>query len=111
MVALEQMVDLPTPGCLRVAVTLRIPEHIAAGHAGIADLAAAAGCDADALHAVLVHLVSQGVFTGEPPGQFACNQAAEHLGSVPFLDLAAIGGRMAHTCGTLLDYVRSGLPA
>jgi len=30
---------------------------------------------------------------------------------VPFLDLAGIGGRMAHTWGTLLDYVRSGLPA
>ena len=111
MVDLEQMLDLATPWCLRVAATLRIPEHIAAGHAGIADLAAAAGCDADALHAVLGHLVSQGVFTEESPGRFACNQAAEQLASVPFLDLAGIGGRMAHTWGTLLDYVRSGLPA
>ena len=111
MVDLEQMLDLATPWCLRVAATLRIPEHIAAGHAGIADLAAAAGCDADALHAVLGHLVSQGVFIEESPGRFACNQAAEQLGSVPFLDLAGIGGRMAHTWGTLLDYVRTGLPA
>ena len=111
MVDLEQMLDLATPWCLRVAATLRIPEHIAAGHAGIADLAAAAGCDADALHAVLGHLVSQGVFTEETPGRFACNQAAEQLASVPFLDLAGIGGRMAHTWGTLLDYVRSGQPA
>ena len=111
MVDLEQMLDLATPWCLRVAATLRIPEHIAAGHAGIADLAAAAGCDADALHAVLGHLVSQGVFIEESPGRFACNQAAEQLASVPFLDLAGIGGRMAHTWGTLLDYVRSGVPA
>jgi len=111
MVDLEQMLDLATPWCLRVAATLRIPEHIAAGHAGIADLAAAAGCDADALHAVLGHLVSQGVFIEESPGRFACNQAAEQLASVPFLDLAGIGGRMAHTWGTLLDYVRSGQPA
>ena len=111
MIDLEQMLDLATPWCLRVAATLRIPEHIAAGHAGIADLAAAAGCDADALHAVLGHLVSQGVFIEESPGRFACNQAAEQLASVPFLDLAGIGGRMAHTWGTLLDYVRSGLPA
>ena len=111
MVDLEQMLDLATPWCLRVAATLRIPEHISAGHAGIADLAAAAGCDADALHAVLGHLVSQGVFIEESPGRFACNQAAEQLASVPFLDLAGIGGRMAHTWGTLLDYVRSGLPA
>jgi hypothetical protein len=111
MVDLDQMLDLATPWCLRVAATLRIPEHIAAGHAGIADLAAAADCDADALHAVLGHLVSQGVFIEESPGRFACNQAAEQLASVPFLDLAGIGGRMAHTWGTLLDYVRSGVPA
>jgi len=111
MVDLERMLDLATPWCLRVAATLRIPEHIAAGHAGLTDLAAVAGCDADALHAVLGHLVSQGVFTEESPGRFACNQAAEQLASVPFLDLDGIGGRMAHTWGTLLDYVRTGQPA
>jgi len=111
MVDLEKMLDLATPWCLRVAATLRIPEHIAAGHTGIADLAAAAGCDPDALHAVLGHLVSQGVFTEASPGRFACNQAAEQLASVPFLDLAGIGGRMARSWGTLLDYVRTGQPA
>jgi 2,7-dihydroxy-5-methyl-1-naphthoate 7-O-methyltransferase len=111
MVDLERMLDLATPWCLRVAATLRIPEHIAAGRAGIIDLAAAAGCDADALHAVLGHLVSQGVFTEESPGRFACNRAAEQLAGVPFLDLDGIGGRMAHTWGTLLDYVRTGQPA
>ena len=63
MVDLERMLDLATPWCLHVAATLRIPEHIAAGHTDITGLAAAAGCDPDALHAVLGHLVSQGVFT------------------------------------------------
>jgi len=111
MVDLERMLDLATPWCLHVAATLRIPEHIAAGHAGITDLAAAAGCDPDALHAVLAHLVSQGVFAEESPGRFACNQAAEQLASMPFLDLDGIGGRMARTWGTLLDYVRTGQPA
>jgi len=111
MVDLERMLDLATPWCLHVAATLRIPEHIAAGHAGIADLAAAVGCDPDALHAVLGHLVSQGVFAEESPGRFACNPAAEQLASMPFLDLNGIGGRMAHTWGTLLDYVRTGQPA
>ncbi|MGH3177244.1 MAG: hypothetical protein ACRDPF_25650, partial [Streptosporangiaceae bacterium] len=48
MVDLERMLDLATPWCLRVAATLRIPGHIAAGHAGIAGLAAVAGCDSDA---------------------------------------------------------------
>ena len=111
MVDLERMLDLATPWCLHVAATLRIPEHIAAGHAGITDLAAAAGCDPDALHAVLGHLVSQGVFTEKSPGRFACNRAAEQLASMPFLNLDSIGGRMAHTWGTLLDYVRTGQPA
>ena len=110
-VDLERMLDLTTPWCLRVAATLRIPEQIAAGRAGIAELAAAAGCDRDALHAVLGHLVSQGVFTEESPGRFACNRAAEQLAESSFLDLDGIGGRMAHTWGTLLDYVRTGQPA
>ena len=108
---LERMLDLATPWCLHVAATLRIPEHIAAGHADIADLAATVGCDADALHAVLGHLVAKGVFAEESPGRFACNRAAEQLASMPFLDLNGIGGRMAHTWGTLLDYVRTGQPA
>ena len=110
-VDLERMLDLATPWCLRVAATLRIPKHIAAGRTGIAELAAAAGCDRDALHAVLGHLVSQGVFTEESPGRFACNRAAENLAAAPFLDLDGIGGRMARTWGTLLDYVRTGQPA
>ncbi len=108
---LERMLDLTTPWCLRVAATLRIPEHIAAGRAGIAELAAAAGCDRDALYAVLGHLVSQGVFTEESPGRFACNRAAEQLAKSSFLDLDGIGGRMARTWGTLLDYVRTGQSA
>jgi 2,7-dihydroxy-5-methyl-1-naphthoate 7-O-methyltransferase len=111
MVDLERMLDLATPWCLHVAATLRIPDHIAAGHADLADLAATAGCDADALHAVLGHLVAQGVFVEESPGRFACNRAAEQLATTPFLDLDGIGGRMAHTWGTLLDYVRTGQPA
>jgi len=49
-VDLERMLDLATPWCLRVAATLRIPEHITAGRTGIAELAAAVGCDRDALH-------------------------------------------------------------
>ena len=73
---LERMLDLATPWCLHVAATLRIPGHIAAGHRDIADLAAAAGCDRDALHAVLGHLVSKGVFVQPDSERFGCNQAA-----------------------------------
>ncbi len=110
-VDLGRMLDLATPWCLHVAATLRIPEHICAGRTGIAELAAATGCDRDALHAVLGHLVSKGVFSEDSPGRFGCNRAAEQLAESSFLDLDGIGGRMARTWGTLLDYVRTGQPA
>ena len=106
------MLDLATPWCLMVAATLRVPDLIADGHHDIADLATAAGCDRDALHAVLGHLVSKGVFAEPAPGRFESNRAAEQLANPRrFLDLEGIGGRMAHTWGTLLDYVRTGRPA
>ena len=112
MVDLDQMLDLATPWCLMVAATLRIPDLIAAGHQDIAELATAAGCDQDALHAVLGHLVSKGVFREPAPGRFEGNEAAEQLNERRrFLDLDGFGGRMAWTWGTLLDYVRTGRPA
>ena len=107
---LDQLLDLATPWCLRVAATLRLPGLIAAGHHDIADLATAARCDRDALHAVLGHLVAKGVFRQPAPGRFESNRAAEQLDD-RFLDLEGIGGRMAHTWGTLLEYVRTGQPA
>jgi hypothetical protein len=109
-VDLDQLLDLATPWCLRVAATLRIPGLIAEGHHDIADLAAAARCDRDALHAVLGHLAAKGVFRQPAPGRFESNRAAERLDD-RFLDLEGIGGRMAHTWGTLLEYVRTGQPA
>jgi 2,7-dihydroxy-5-methyl-1-naphthoate 7-O-methyltransferase len=109
-VNLGQMLDLATPWCLMVAATLRIPDLIAEGHHDISDLAAASDCDRDALHAVLGHLVSKGVFLQQTPDSFECNRAAEQLAEARFLDLEGIGGRMAHTWGTLLDYVRTGRP-
>jgi 2,7-dihydroxy-5-methyl-1-naphthoate 7-O-methyltransferase len=108
---LDQLLDLATPWCLMVAATLRIPDLIAEGHHDVDDLATAAGCDRDALHAVLDHLVAKGVFQQRAPDSFDCNHAAERLAETRFLDLEGIGGRMAHTWGTLLDYVRTGQPA
>jgi 2,7-dihydroxy-5-methyl-1-naphthoate 7-O-methyltransferase len=110
-VDLEALLDLATPWCLRVAATLGVAGHIAAGHDDIAGLAAVTRCDQDALHAVLGHLVSKGVFTEPSPGKFAVNGPAARLAATPFVDLDGIGGRMSHTWGTLLDYVRTGQPA
>ncbi len=113
-VNLWEMSDLRTPWCIFVAATLRIADHIAAGKSEINDLAAAAGCDADALHRVLNHLVDRGIFQVTAPGRFALNEAAEGLldpSQRIGLDLTLIGGRMAHAWGTLLSYVRTGEPA
>jgi SAM-dependent methyltransferase len=113
-VDLEAMSDLRTPWCLRVAVTLRIAEHIDAGTAELERLAAAARCDADALGGVLRHLVAKGVFEEPARGRFSLNDAARRLldpGERVGLDLEGIGGRMAHAWATLLAYVRTGAPA
>jgi hypothetical protein len=110
-VDLEALLDLTTPWCLRVAATLNVAGHIAAGHDDIASLAAVTKSDQDALHAVLSHLVSKGVFTEPSPGKFAVNGPAGRLAAAPFVDLEGIGGRMAHTWGTLLDYARTGQPS
>jgi predicted enzyme related to lactoylglutathione lyase len=50
------------------AATLRIPDLLAEGRHDLADLASAAGCDRDVLHAVLGHLVAKGVFQEQAPG-------------------------------------------
>jgi hypothetical protein len=108
---LGELTDLQTPWCVHVAATLRIADHVAAGVTGVDELAAAAGADPGALHAVLAHLAAKGVFEERAPGRFALNEAARRLlGSSRFLDLSGIGGRMAHAWGTMLTYVRTGKP-
>jgi hypothetical protein len=111
---LDVLSDLCTPWCIRVAATLRIAEHIAAGIIAIDRLAATAGCDAAVLHRVLKHLSLKGVFQESAPGQFALNDAARGLldpARQLSLDLDGIGGRMAYAWGTLPTLVRTGAPA
>jgi 2,7-dihydroxy-5-methyl-1-naphthoate 7-O-methyltransferase len=108
---LWELSDLCTPWCVHVAATLRIAEHIAAGHTEIADLAKVAGADADALHRVLRHLVSRGLFEESAAGRFALNEAARGLIAMRAgFDLEGFGGVMARSWGTLLDVVRTGKP-
>jgi hypothetical protein len=109
---LFELSDLSTPWSIHVVATLRVADHIAAGTTQIDDLAAAAGCDADALSRVLRHLVGRGVFTQPAPGRFALNDTARQLlGARLGFDLDGIGGRMAYAWGGLLSAVRTGRPA
>jgi hypothetical protein len=111
---LFEMGDLQLPWCLRVVVTLRIAEQMAAGVTGIDELAAAAECDSRALRGVLETLVDKGLFEEPEPGKFCLNEAAKGLMEPPArlgLDLNGIGGRMTGAWATLPSYVRSGVPA
>ena len=111
---LWQLSDLCTPWCIHVVATLRIADHIAAGHSRIEDLAEAAGCDAEYLRRVLSYLVEKGVFLEPASGQFALNDTAQELrdpATLVSLDLNGIGGRMAYAWGSLLSAVRTGKPA
>lgn len=111
---LEALCDLTTPWCIRVAVTLRIAEHIAGGITDVAALASAAACDRHVLHGVLAHLADKGVFAETAPGRFALTDASRQLldpGMRIGLDLHGIGGRLAEVWSTLLDHVKTGAPA
>lgn len=111
---LWELSDLSTPWCLHVVATLRIADLIAAGHSQIADLAAKAGADREALERVLRHLVHKGVFVEPSPGRFELNDLARGLldgGMRLGLDLDSFGGRMAHSWSALLTVVRTGKPA
>lgn len=108
---LWELADLQTPWSLYTVVTLRIAEHIEAGATDLQSLAAAADCDATALHNVLSHLASKGVFEEPEPGRFRLNQAARGLlepGIRLGFDLNRLGGRFAHAWSTLPSYVRTG---
>ena len=109
-----KLADLCTPWCMHVAVTLRVPDLLAAGTSELHELATAAGADAGALGRVLRHLVGEGVFEEPEPGRFALAEPARALidpGAQLGLDLDGFGGRMAHAWGSLLTAVRTGRPA
>ena len=106
---LWDLIDLRTPWCAYVVATLRIPQLVESGVGDVGELAREAGCDERALHNVLAHLVSQGVFTEPSPGVFAHNETSAQL-TAPFLDLGGMGGRMAHAWSTLETYVSTGRP-
>ena len=66
---------------LHAATSLRIPDLLADGPRGAAELARATGANKDALFRVLRTLSSAGVFVEQAPRQFANNAASELLRS------------------------------
>jgi hypothetical protein len=108
---MEDLTDLMTPWCVHTVATLRIAEHVDGGTDTIDALASAAECDPRALHNVLGHLVTKGVFTEPEPGRFALTDGGRGLLGAPFLDLDGIGGRFAGAWETIPAYVKTGKAA
>jgi 2,7-dihydroxy-5-methyl-1-naphthoate 7-O-methyltransferase len=109
--------DLVTPMAIRVAATLRLADHIAAGTQTAEALAAAVGADRDALGRLLSHLVTAGVLSRAGTGTYGLTALGEHLrdddpeGVRPWIDLEGAVGRADLCFVQLLHTVRTGEPA
>jgi 2,7-dihydroxy-5-methyl-1-naphthoate 7-O-methyltransferase len=107
--------SLVTPMAIRVAATLRLADHIAAGTRTAEALATAVDADADALGRLLGHLVTVGVLTRAGDG-YGLTALGEHLrdddpaGVRPWLDLEGAVGRADLSFTQLLYTVRTGEP-
>jgi hypothetical protein len=109
--------DLVTPMAIRVAATLRLADHIAAGTQTAEALAAAVDAEPDALGRLLGHLVTAGVLSRAGAGTYNLTDLGEHLrdddpeGVRPWLDLEGAIGRADLCFIQLLHTVRTGEPA
>ncbi|MEV7427592.1 MULTISPECIES: methyltransferase [unclassified Streptomyces] len=113
---LAEIADIVTPFAVRAAATLRLADHIAAGHTRLPDLAEAAGADPQALARLLHFLTSRDIFAEPEPGTYALTElAGELLADHPanlrqWLDADEVAGRLDTTFPHLVDAVRSGTP-
>jgi len=110
------MADIVTPWAVRVAATLRLADHVAAGHTQVEDLAAVAGANADALARLMRYLACRGIFTEDAEGRYSLTPAARLLqdrngvGLRSALDLEGFYGRQDRLFAHLLEAVRTGEP-
>ncbi|GLF98803.1 methyltransferase [Streptomyces yaizuensis] len=114
---LRALADLATPMAVRVAATLRVADHIAAGARTAGEVAAATGTHADALDRLLRHLVTVGLFTRDASGRYALTGTGEELredhpaGRRKWLDTGGAIGRGDLSFVDLAHTVRTGEPA
>ncbi|GAA2682109.1 methyltransferase [Streptomyces lunalinharesii] len=111
---LAEIADVVTPFAVRAAATLRLADHIAAGHTRLPDLAEAAGAEPRALCRLLRFLTCRNVFAEPEPGSYALTDLAEELRSDhpanlrQWLDADEVAGRLDATFPHLVAAVRSG---
>lgn len=113
---LWSMAHLGTPMAIRVAATLRLADHLAAGLGTAAELAEAAGAHPDALDRLLRYLAVRGVFCRTEDGRYGLTTLGQalredHPGRMRAgLDLAGLG-RIELAFTGLLHSIRTGEPA
>ncbi|MGP2438566.1 methyltransferase [Streptomyces sp. JW3] len=109
--------DLLTPMAIRVAATLRLADHIAAGTRTTKALAAAVLADQDVLGRLLDHLVSAGVLSRTGTAGYDLTDMGRHLcdgepeGMRAVLDIEGALGHAELSLVHLLHTVRTGEPA
>lgn len=114
--SLWALADLATPMAVRVAGTLRVADHIAAGRGTAQEVADATGVHADALDRVLRHLVAAGLFARDDDGRYSLTPTGERLrddhpaGARRWLDIEGAVGRGDLSFVELLHAVRTGTP-
>ena len=116
-IGLRALADLATPMAVRVAATLRIADHITAGHRTAEEIASAAGAHADSLDSLLRHLVAVGLFTRDGRGFYGVTESGEQLrddhaaGKRKWLDMNGAVGRGDLAFVELAHSVLTGQPA
>jgi hypothetical protein len=111
------MADLFTPMALRVAATLRLADHVAAGADSVPALAERTGSDPDALQRLVNHLVAVGVLQRGGTDALALTDLGDQLreghpgDGRAWLDIEGAVGRGDLSALRLLDMVRTGRPA
>jgi len=106
------LADLFTPMALRVAATLRLADHIAAGTGTVGALAERTGADADALGRLLNHLVAAGALARDEAGTLSLTALGDELrDAAAWLDIEGAIGRADLSAFHLLETVRSSEPA
>ena len=114
---LDRLVDLATPFAVRTAVTLRVPDQIAAGVRRLDELAKVCEADSGALARLLRYLVHKGVFVEVSPEVFALTDVGELLcdrsrgGRGAYLDLGSLGARTDLAFIGLPHAIRTGGPS
>lgn len=114
---LDRLVDLVTPLAVRTAVTLRIPDQLAAGPQPLDELAKESQADPGALARLLRYLAHKGVFTEVSPEVFALTDVGELLcdrgsgGRGAYLDMDSLGTRTDLALIGLPHAIRTGEPS